>query len=64
MFPIIFYHYHRDSLPRYMTRRVATCLMACGWIAGFTIASIPVIWNKWEVCESYICIVLFNAKCN
>lgn len=33
---------------RYMTRRVALTLMAIGWIVGFTIAAIPVIWNKWE----------------
>lgn len=33
---------------RYMTRKVALCLMAMGWIMGFTIATIPVIWNKWE----------------
>lgn len=31
-----------------MTRRIALCLMAFGWLAGFTIAAIPVIWNKWE----------------
>jgi hypothetical protein len=22
--------------------------MATGWLVGFTIAAIPVIWNKWE----------------
>lgn len=32
-----------------MTRRIALCLMAIGWFVGFTIAAIPVIWNKWEV---------------
>lgn len=31
-----------------MTRRIALCLMAIGWFVGFTIAAIPVIWNKWE----------------
>ncbi|CAO1380093.1 unnamed protein product [Diamesa serratosioi] len=34
---------------RYMTRRVALLLMAIGWLVGFSIAAIPVIWNKWEV---------------
>lgn len=36
------------SLHRYMTRRIALLLMAIGWFVGFTIAAIPVIWNKWE----------------
>lgn len=36
---------------RYMTRRLALSLMATGWIAGFSIALIPVIWNKWDVAE-------------
>lgn len=31
-----------------MTRKVASTLMAMGWFVGFAIASIPVIWNKWE----------------
>jgi muscarinic acetylcholine receptor len=31
-----------------MTRKIALCLMAIGWFVGFTIAAIPVIWNKWE----------------
>ncbi|CRK90717.1 CLUMA_CG004410, isoform A, partial [Clunio marinus] len=33
---------------RYMTRKIALCLMAFGWIVGLTIAAIPLIWNKWE----------------
>lgn len=31
-----------------MTRRVALFLMSTGWVVGFMIAAIPVIWNKWE----------------
>lgn len=31
-----------------MTRKIALSLMATGWLVGFTIAAIPVIWNKWE----------------
>jgi 7 transmembrane receptor (rhodopsin family) len=37
-----------NTLYRYMTRRIALALMATGWLVGFTIAAIPVIWNKWE----------------
>jgi hypothetical protein len=36
------------SLPRYMTRKIALCLMSSGWIVGFTIAAIPLVWNKWD----------------
>lgn len=31
-----------------MTRRIALTLMASGWLVGLAIASIPLIWNKWE----------------
>lgn len=37
-----FFHY------RYMTRKVALVLMSSGWLVGFLIASIPIIWNNWE----------------
>ncbi|XP_070506519.1 D(1C) dopamine receptor [Chironomus tepperi] len=33
---------------RYMTRKIALCLMASGWVVGFVIAAIPLIWNKWD----------------
>lgn len=63
--PSIFYDFSRIDFPvpsikiiflimkpnRYMTRRLALSLMATGWIAGFSIALIPVIWNKWDVAE-------------
>jgi muscarinic acetylcholine receptor len=33
---------------RYMTRKIALCLMASGWIVGFTIGAIPLIWNQFD----------------
>lgn len=38
---------------RYMTRKIAVCLMSSGWIVGFTIAAIPLVWNKWD--SAYNC---------
>lgn len=38
-----FYHFYR-----YMTRKIAFSLMASGWVVGFVIAAIPLIWNKWD----------------
>ncbi|KAG5682803.1 hypothetical protein PVAND_012130 [Polypedilum vanderplanki] len=34
-----------------MTRKIALCLMASGWIVGFIIGGIPLIWNKWEYAQ-------------
>lgn len=33
---------------RCMTRRAALILMSIGWLIGFSIALIPLIWNKWD----------------
>lgn len=33
---------------RYISRKVATCLISIGWIIGVTIGLIPMFWNNWD----------------
>lgn len=48
---------HPLHYSRYMTRRVAYCIIASGWITAVTIATIPIYWNVWNIknedCDLY-----------
>ncbi|XP_037824928.1 octopamine receptor beta-3R isoform X1 [Lucilia sericata] len=33
---------------RYMTRRVAICIIAFNWSIGATVATVPMFWNNWN----------------
>lgn len=33
---------------RYMSKTVAYCIIASGWITATTIASVPIYWNAWS----------------
>jgi muscarinic acetylcholine receptor len=34
-----------------MTKKVALILLGTGWTLGFTIAAIPLFWNKWDTAQ-------------
>lgn len=36
---------------RYVTKRVAYGVIAYGWIACFTLATVPLYWNTWETAD-------------